>query len=148
MVNLDELVFKVDATEVERANRLIVELGDSIQALDKKVINSANKQSMAGARAARASKDNAKARLDNAKAIDVEEKAEERKQKALEKTITSTEKAEKVTRKKVESTKEANAVLERQNSILEYQVQGWSRGQSGILASAKATGALTQEMKQ
>ena len=148
MVNLDELVFKVDATEVERANRLIVELGDSIQALDKKVINSANKQSIAEARAARASKDNAKARLDNAKAIDVEEKAEERKQKALEKTITSTEKAEKVTRKKVESTKEANAVLERQNSILEYQVQGWSRGQSGILASAKATGALTQEMKQ
>lgn len=35
-MQLDELVFAVDSTQLEKANKLMQELGISIQALDKK----------------------------------------------------------------------------------------------------------------
>lgn len=46
-----------------------------------------------------------------------------------------------------ESTKKNVSILERQQIILEYMTQGFSKGQSSVLAYAKSSGALTQELK-
>lgn len=47
-MELDELVFKVNSTQVKDANDLIKELGLNIQALDKKVVESQKKQAQVG----------------------------------------------------------------------------------------------------
>ena len=147
-MQLDDLVFKVNTTDIERANKLMQELGASIQTLDKKIADTSNKQSLVEARQARAAKDTAKARLENAKAVDVETKAEERKQKTIDKTTAAQEKAVQVDKKKAEQVDRVTAALQKQNDINDYLLQGFSRGEAQRLAQLKSLGAVNEQLKE
>lgn len=60
----------------------------------------------------------------------------------------SKESLTKTTDESTESTKKSTTVLERQQAILEFMTQGFSKGQSSVLAYAKSTGALSTELKE
>lgn len=147
-MQLDDLVFKVNTTDIERANKLMQELGASIQTLDKKIADTSNKQSLVEARQARAAKDTARARLENAKAVDVETKAEERKQKTIDKTTVAQEKAVQADKKKAEQVDRVTAALQKQNDINDYLLQGFSRGEAQRLAQLKSLGAVNEQLKE
>lgn len=59
--------------------------------------------------------------------------------KPIKDTTQETDKASK-------STKENTSVLQRQNDILKFMTEGYSKGQASVLAYAKASGALTDEI--
>lgn len=65
----------------------------------------------------------------------------ERKAIAEEKARVAAEKSAVAEAKKI-------TVLERQKSILDFMSQGFSKGQSSVLAYAKASGSLTDELKE
>lgn len=147
-MNLDELVFKVDTTEVEKADRLMKELGVTIETVGAKIINSQNKQSQVEARTAKAAKDSAKARLDNAKATEVEEKAEERKQKATEKATAAIEKQTKAKVSQGEQTDKVAKLLKSESDILENLANGLSLGEAKRVAYARSLGAQVEQEKE
>ena len=68
--------------------------------------------------------------------------------KTLKNSTTETNKATDAQNQLNESTSKANAILERQKDILKFQTEGFSKGQSSVLAYAKATGAATGEIKE
>ena len=66
-------------------------------------------------------------------------------------TVKATKEQEKQTKATEESTEaqeKANRVLQKQQDILKFMTQGYSRGQASIMATAKSTGALTDELEQ
>lgn len=147
-MQLDELVFAVDSTQLEKANKLMQELGISIQALDKKVVDSAKKQAQAEALQAKAAKDSASARLANAKATEAEAKAADTVAKASERKAAATEKATKTSEKQAEATDRATKMLERQRDVTEYLVEGYSRGEAKQLAQLKSLNALSGQIAE
>lgn len=74
--------------------------------------------------------------------------AQSRESKTAKDSVKSKESLTKTTDESTESTKKNVSVLERQQAILEYMTQGFSKGQSSVLAYAKASGALTSEIKE
>lgn len=60
--------------------------------------------------------------------------------KPIKENTTTTEKATK-------ATKESNTVLQRQQDILKFMTEGYSKGQSSVLAYAKASGALAGDIE-
>lgn len=68
--------------------------------------------------------------------------------KTLKNSTTETNKATDAQNQLNESTSKANAILDRQKDILKFQTEGFSKGQSSVLAYAKATGAATGEIKE
>ena len=68
--------------------------------------------------------------------------------KTLKNSTTETNNATDAQNQLNESTSKANAILERQKDILKFQTEGFSKGQSSVLAYAKATGAATGEIKE
>jgi len=129
-MDLSQLKFAVDTTELEKASTTLGTLVQNLGKLDKASRDAARTE----ATLAKAAKDNASANLDNAKAQAVNAKA-----------VESTEKAQKSAAASIEK---SNSILQRQNDIYDFQTQGFSKGQSGILASAKATGQLSEELKK
>lgn len=141
-LELTSLVFKTETSDLERASKVIGELVTNVGKLDKAARDAAQTE----ATLARAAKDNAKANLDNAKAQDVRlkstitaDKADQQATAAIEKKTKATEKVNEVVNKNV-------GVLQRQKDILEFQTQGFSKGQSSILAYGKAAGLAAEDI--
>ena len=140
-LDLSTINFSVNTKPLEAAAAAIGELVTNVGKLDKAARDAAQTE----ATLARAAKDNAKANLDNAKAQDVRlkstiaaDKADQQVTAAIEKKTKATEKVNEVVNRNV-------GVLQQQKDILEFQTQGFSRGQSTILAYGKAAG-LTAEV--
>jgi len=127
-MDLSQLKFAVDTTELDRAGKAIGELVVNVGKLDKASKDVARTE----ATLAKAAKDNAKANLDNAKA-----------QQATAKAVESTEKAQKSAAAAVAK---STSILERQKDILGFQTQGFSKGQSSILAYGKAAGLAATDI--
>lgn len=122
-MDLAELKFVVNTKELEAAAIKVAELGTAVTKLNKPMQN--------------LSKESAKTNKELAKAEEAAAKA------ALAQT-----KLEQAQAKSAQTAAKSSSVLERQNLILEYMAQGNSKGQASILATAKAAGALDDEMLQ
>ena len=133
MLELSTIGFKTDTSELDLAAKKIAALGTAVQGLTT-TIAKLDKES------SKANKTQAEANLINAKAAETTAKAEEKLANAKIKSTKATEEA-------TDSTKQNLSVLERQQMILEFMTQGFSKGQSSTLAYAKATGALTGDLK-
>lgn len=129
-LDLSTLVFKTETSELERASKALGDVVTNMVNLDKAAQTSARTE----ATLAKAAKDSAKANLDNAKAQQVNAKAAEATEQAQIKVSAAAEKS--------------NSILQRQTDIYDFMTQGFSKGQSNILASAKATGQLSEELKR
>lgn len=115
-LELSELKFSANTTELEKASQVIGTLVQNVGKLDKASKDVARTE----AALAKAAKDNATANLTTAKAQEVTAKA----------------------------TEKTNSILQRQTDIYDFMTQGFSKGQSRTLATAKATGQLSDELKR
>jgi hypothetical protein len=122
MLNLDAIKFEVDTSDLVLAVEKLNTLRTSVSQLKAPVVD-----------LARAEKLQAEAALAQAKAADVASKTMTRKA-AAQKTLES-------------ATKAATSILQRQQDVLTFMASGFSKGQSGILASAKAAGQLSKELE-
>jgi phage-related minor tail protein len=120
-MDLAELKFVVDTKELETAATRVAELGTAVSKLNKPM------QEL--------TRESAKTNKELSKAEEAAAKA------ALAQT-----KLEQAQTKSTQAAAKSSSVLERQNLILEYMAQGNSKGQASILATAKAAGALDDEM--
>lgn len=122
-MDLQTLKFKVETGELVSAVTAIKNLGVEVSKLNKPVSEAAlNSEKLAQAQAKTATA-NAKAELATVKLS----KAQEDSNKPL---------------------KESVSVLQRQQDILAFMTEGYSKGQSSVLAYAKASGALNDELNQ
>jgi phage-related minor tail protein len=136
-MDLSQLVFKVDTTELDAAVKKVADLGSSV-----KELNQVSKDTVKTSKeVSKAEREAAQAREASAKAAVAEVRAEEAKNK-VKKDTTKTVKETTV------AVKENTTVLERQKNILEFMTQGFSKGQAGYMATAKAAKATTAEMKE
>jgi lambda family phage tail tape measure protein len=120
-MDLAELKFVVDTKELEIAATRVAELGAAVSKLNKPMQDLSKESAKSNKELSKAEEAAAKAAL-----------AQLKLQQAQEKTT--------------ESVGKSASVLERQTLILEYMAQGNSKGQASILATAKAAGALDDEM--
>ena len=141
-LELSELKFIVNDSDLKRASETIGNLVTNVGKLDKAARDAAQTE----ATLARAAKDNAKANLDNAKAQDTRLKSTIAADKADQQAAAAIERKTKATEKATESSAKNVGVLQRQKDILEFQTQGFSRGQSSILAYAKAAGLAAEDI--
>jgi len=141
MLNLSELVFKVNTEALVDAANKVAALGKSVDGLSSTFSKLEKSSSQASKAQAKAEKDLAAAEVDRAKAADIAAKTEERKAKAVRETAKATEEA-------TAATKSSVSILERQQTILEFQANGYSKGQASILAYAKAAGVAATEIQE
>jgi phage-related minor tail protein len=120
-MDLAELKFVVDTKELETAATRISELGTAVSKLNKPMQD--------------LTKESAKTNKELSKA-----------EEAAAKAALAQVKLEQAQTKSTQAAAKSSSVLERQNLILEYMAQGNSKGQASILATAKAAGALDDEM--
>jgi phage-related minor tail protein len=146
-MNLSELVFTANTTELERASKAIGALVQDMSKVSAASSQMAKTQAQTEEILSRAAKNYAAARKENAKAADQEiksvivaDKADQAREKSVRKTTAATQESTKAVEKNV-------SILQRQSDILEFQTQGWSKGQSSILATAKAAGVAAEEMQ-
>lgn len=140
---LTALKFAADTTELERASKVIAGLVTDVSKLDKASRDAAKTEEIL----AKAAKLNADAHLQNAKAQDVRLKSTIAADKADKDNEQSTTKKTKAVEAHTQATKDNVSILQRQQDIYEYQTQGFSKGQAGILANAKATGQWSKELE-
>lgn len=127
-LNLEELKFVVDTTELDAAAKKIGALGDALNKVNKPVKESAiNAEKLAQAQAHTAEA-TAKAELAAAKAALAAEKLGKAQDGASS------------------SSKAQVSILEKQIMVLEYMAQGHSRGQASMMATAKVAGAVSTEI--
>jgi len=129
-MDLSTLVFKTETSGLERAGKALEGVVSSMAKLDKASQTAARTE----ATLAKAAKDNASAAVNNAKAQVVSAKA-----------VESAEKAQKSAATEVARN---TSILERQKNILEFQTQGFSKGQSSILAYGKAAGLVSADINE
>ena len=141
-LELTSLVFKTETSDLERASKVIGELVTNVGKLDKAARDAAQTEVVI----AKAAKLNADANLQNAKAQDVRLNSTITADKADQQAAAAIEKKTKATEKATESSAKNVGVLQRQKDILEFQTQGFSRGQSSILAYAKAAGLAAEDI--
>lgn len=146
--DLSELVFRANTTELDKAVKMIDVLVKDFSKLSAASLAAAKVESQRDEILSRINKNQAAARKDTAAALNIETKsliaadeADQRREKSIQKTTAATEKAAKATEKNV-------SILERQKDILEFQTEGYSKGQSGILAFGKAAGLAGDQMKE
>lgn len=120
-MELSTLRFIVETKDLEEAAKKIDALGVSVSKLNKPM------QAMS---------------TESAKANKELSKAEE----AAAKAALAQLKLEQAQNKSTQATRKSISVSERQTLILKYQAEGNSKGQASILATAKAAGALDDEM--
>lgn len=155
MAELSSLVFATDTTELERASRAIASLVQDMSQISVASANMARISAQTEQILARAATESAKARKENAKAADIEIKTVIAADKADAARAESIRKAAEAERRRTEATEESTRatrsnvdILQRQNDIYEFLAAGFSKGQAGILATAKATGQLSDELKR
>lgn len=125
MLDLSALVFKVDTSELDGALTKVGALETSV-----------GKLAEASKVFSKASKDASTATKEMGDAAD---QAAKKSSEAAKKQADGQDQVN-------EAVKKTNSVLERQTQITEFMAQGFSRGQSSILTTAKAAGALTEEL--
>jgi lambda family phage tail tape measure protein len=122
-MDLQTLKFKVETGELVSAVTAIKNLGTEVSKLNKPVSDAAlNAEKLAQAQA-KTTAANARAEIATIKLG----KAQEDSNKPI---------------------KESVSVLQRQQDILAFMTEGYSKGQSSVLAYAKASGALNDELNQ
>jgi len=164
-VDLAQLVFDVNTEKLKLAKEAIDALAKSMGTLNKVSAEDA-KSAIAAAKAkeaeakaavqlAKAKEAETKAALvaakvntENVKTSLAQESANRKVVAELEKKAAAEEKATQAAIKSQQTASSSLSVLERQKSILDFMTQGYSKGQSSVLAYAKATGALTDELNQ
>jgi lambda family phage tail tape measure protein len=122
-MDLQTLKFKVETGELVSAVTAIKNLGTEVAKLNKPVAEAATNTEKLAQAQAKTTAANAKAELATLKLS----KAQEDSNKPL---------------------KESVSVLQRQQDILAFMTEGYSKGQSSVLAYAKASGALSDELTQ
>lgn len=154
MAELSSLVFATDTTELERASRAIASLVQDMSQVSVASANMARISAQTEQILARAATESAKARKENAKAADIEIKTVIAADKADAARAESIRKAAEAERRRTEATEESTRatrsnvdILQRQNDIYEFLAEGFSKGQASILATAKAAGQLSDELK-
>ena len=120
-MDLAELKFVVNTEDLVSAAKKIADLGTEVSKLNKPMQN--------------LTKESAKTNKELSKA-----------EEAAAKAALAQAKLEQAQAKSAQAAAKSSSVLERQNLILEYMAQGNSKGQASILATAKAAGALDDEM--
>ena len=153
-MDLAELVFRSNTTDLERASTVIASLVQDMSQVSVASANMARISAQTEAILARAATESAKARKENAKAADIEIKTVIAADKADAARAESIRKAAEAERRRTEATGESTRatrsnvdILQRQNDIYEFLAEGFSKGQAGILATAKAAGQLSDELK-
>ena len=142
-LELSELKFVVNDSDLKRASDTIGNLVTNVGKLDKAARDAAQTE----VALAKAAKLNADANLQNAKAQDVRLKSTITADKADQQAAAAIERKTKATEKATESSAKNVGVLQRQKDILEFQTQGFSKGQSSILAYGKAAGQASANWK-
>jgi len=122
-MDLAELKFVVDTKELETAATRVAELGTAVSKLNKPMQD--------------LSKESAKSNKELSKA-----------EEAAAKAALAQLKLQQAQEKSTDSIGKSASVLERQNLILGYMATGLSKGQSSYMATAKAAGALDDELEQ
>ena len=143
-MELSALKFAADTTELERASKVIAGLVTDVSKLDKASRDAAQTEAIL----AKAAKSNADANLQNAKAQDVRLKSTIAADKADKANEQSVVKKTNAIEKETEATAKNVGVLQKQKDILEFQTQGYSKGQAGILAYGKAAGLATSDIAE
>lgn len=143
-MELSAIKFAVDTTELDRAGKAIGELVTNVGKLDKAARTAAQTEAIL----ARAAKDSAKANLDNAKAQDVRLKSTITADKADQQAATAIEKKTKATERATVAAKRNVDMLQLQNDTYDFILEGFSKGDAKVLAMAKATGQLSDQLKQ
>ncbi len=143
-LELTSLAFKVETKELKDAITVLEGLAKAVGTLHK-----VQKEQVASDKAATAAAlDKLKVDKAAANVAEAQAKAEE----ATTKALTAKNKAVKDTTSEQESSTKATKsnidILQRQKDILDFMTQGYSRGQAATLATAKATGTLTESMKE
>ena len=129
-MELSALKFSVETQDLEKASGLIGNLVTNLEKLDKASIETAKAEALL----AKASRDTAKANLDNAKAEEVVATAVEKRTKAVERSSAAA--------------KKNTDLLQMQGDTYEFILEGFSKGDAKVLAMAKATGQLSDELKK
>jgi lambda family phage tail tape measure protein len=127
-LNLEELKFVVNTEDLDTAAKKINALGDAIVKVNKPLKESAM--------------DSEKLAQAQAKTAEAAAKAE----LATTKAALAAEKLSKATDSASDSGKTQMSILEKQQSILDFMTQGYTKGQSTILAYTKASGEATSEV--
>lgn len=120
-MDLDTLKFVVETEDLEKAATRIKELGTEVSKLNKPMQD--------------LTKESAKSNKELSKA-----------EEAAAKAALAQHKLEQAQAKSADATSKSTSVLERQTLITKYMADGNSKGQASILATAKAAGALDDEM--
>lgn len=128
-LELSQLVFTANTDGLKAAIGTMNQVKSAISSLELAQTKAATQSSKASKAASDAAKAEAQAAL---AAI----KLEKEKQKAIKDSADAT----------VSAGNRSISVLEKQEQVLQFMVQGYSRGQSSILATAKAAGAATDEL--
>lgn len=143
-MNLTELVWKSDTSELKAASDMLGQVATNMARLGKAGKDQANVELTL----AKAAEKNAKANLDNAKAQDTRLKSTIAADKADKSAAQTTEKKTKSVDDHTKAVKSNVDMLQRQTDIYDFMTSGFSKGQASILATAKATGQLTEELKR
>ena len=143
-MELSQLVFTAQTADLERVSKVIGGLVTDISKLDKASRDAAKTE----ATLAKAAKDHAAANLQNAKAQDVRLKTTITADKADQQAATAIEKKTKATERATVAAKRNVDMLQLQNDTYDFILEGFSKGDAKVLAMAKATGQLSDQLKQ
>ena len=143
MLDLSTIKFAVDTSALDAAVNKVAALGTSIQGLAGafKVLDRATSES---------AKTQAEATTAATKTAQVADKVSEATKGTTEAIKAATEASKtkaKVDNDATESLSKSFSVQERQTAILEFMTQGYSKGQSSVLAYAKSLGSLENDLK-
>lgn len=153
-MELDRIVFTTDTSELTKATDAIGTLVQEMSKISAASANMAKINAQTEAILARAASSYADARKKNAEAAEKElrsaiaaDKADQQREKSTSKATEAVDKSTGATKKNSEAVSNNTTVLQRQSDILEFMAQGWSKGQAGILATAKAAKTAAEDMQ-
>lgn len=129
-MNLSELKFVVDSSQLLSAKKAITELGVAVSNLNK--ITKEEMQSAINSEKVKQEQSNSLTKA--SKAAEADAKAQIARQRA--------------TKGADDATRASTTVLERQQAILEFMTQGYSKGQASVLAYAKANRTVATDMEE
>lgn len=153
-MELDRIVFTTDTSELAKATDAIGTLVQEMSKISTASAQMAKIHAQTEAILARAASSYADARKKNAEAAEKElrsaiaaDKVDQKREKSTSKATEAVDKSTGATKKNSEAVSNNTTVLQRQSDILEFMAQGWSKGQAGILATAKAAKTAAADMQ-
>lgn len=150
-LELEALLFSVDSKPLEEAINKANQLTQAVQNLNKASQDStkaAIDEAKVRVQLAKVAAEEAKAKIQNAKAEEAENKTKEAKLRLTEKEEKARIQNEAAIKKESDAQAKQVTILEKQSSVLDFMAQGFSKGQSGVLAMAQAAGLATGQMQE